>query len=197
MNLPRFFGTTLTTIPATVPYLSADAELVACWRRELDGSQCFKVGIIWQGNPKNGCDSRRSIPIECLLARVPGVELFCLQVGHGTEQLGTIIGDFPITDLCSRLDKLGQGAFIVTAAAMSTLDLIISCDTAGAHLAGALGRPVWLPLSYAAEWRWLADRDDSPWYPSMRLYRQPTLGDWPAVFERMALDLGRIARKSS
>ena len=191
LNLPRLFGTTLATVPSNVPYLSAEPNLVARWQKELEVDRVLKIGIVWQGNPKNGADYRRSIPIEffAALAAVPGVRLFSLQKGHGTEQLAKITGQFPITDLGGRLDF---GAFQMTAAAMRNLDLIISCDTACAHLAGALGRPVWMPLSRAAEWRWLTDRDDSPWYPTMRLFRQTKLGDWQFVFDKIAAALREL-----
>jgi len=193
MSLPRLLGTTLATVPAHVPYLAAEANLVERWRRELQHSSAFKVGVVWQGNPKNGSDCRRSFPLECLtsLAGVPGVELYSLQKGRGLEQLVRVLGDFSIVDLSGRLD-LGVGAFTVTAAAMCNLDLIICCDTASAHLAGAMGRPVWLALSYAADWRWLLQREDSPWYPTMRLFRQPQLSDWGAVFQDMAGTLPQL-----
>jgi tetratricopeptide (TPR) repeat protein len=185
MSLPRLVGTTLANVPAKIPYLSASAELVERWRRELGVVKAFKVGIVWQGNPGNGADGRRSFPLKSIapLGGIPGVQLFSLQKGKGTEQLADVIGDLPIIDLGGRLDF---GSFMVTAAAMSNLDLIVSCDTACVHLAGALGRPVWAALSYAGEWRWLREREDSPWYPTMRLFRQPKLGDWNAVFENMA-----------
>jgi hypothetical protein len=173
--------------------LSADADLVGRWRCELASVRAFKVGVVWQGSPDNGSDSRRSFPLASFapLAAVPGVELFSLQKGRGTEQLAEATGRFRITDLGSRLDLAG-GAFTGTAAVMRNLDLIVACDTASAHLAGALAVPVWVALSYAADYRWLLDREDSPWYPTMRLFRQPRLGDWAAVFERMAGELRRL-----
>ena len=191
MSLPRLFGTTtLANVPANIPYLSADPRLVERWRRELGNTKAFKIGVVWQGNPGNGADRRRSIPLTSMapLAAVPGVQLYSLQKGKGTEQLADVIGDFPIIDLGGRLDF---GSFVVTAAAMCDLDLTVSCDTSCVHLAGALGLPVWAALSYASEWRWLERREDSPWYPTMRIFRQPKLGDWTGLFEEMAKALGR------
>ena len=138
MSLPRLLGTTLTTVPANVPYLSADAELVERWRRELVGQErnpVLRVGIVWQGSSKYGKDYCRSIPLECFaaLAAVKGVQLYSLQKGRGTEQLADVIGRFPIIDLGGRLDL---GIFKVTAAAICNLDLIISCDTSCAPFGG-------------------------------------------------------------
>jgi hypothetical protein len=185
-------GTALATMPAAVPYLAADPDLVESWRKELSFSDGFKVGVVWQGNPKNAADRRRSVPLRQFepLAHVEGVRLFSLQKGTGAEQLAEATGRFPVIDYGSRLD-VRTGAFVDTAAAMKGLDLVISCDTAAAHLAGALGVPVWVPLSFAADWRWLLDREDSPWYPTLRLFRQEKLGDWGPVFARMAAELRR------
>jgi hypothetical protein len=185
MSLPRLLGTTVETIPASVPYLSADKALIERWRRELSTVRAFKVGIGWQGNPQNGTDYRRSIPLEqfAILANIPGVQLFGLQKGYGTDQLAKVIGDFPIIDLSGRLDL---GGFQVTAAAICNMDLVITSCTARAHLAGALGTPTWVALCFASEWRWLRERSDSPWYPTIRLFRQPEPGDWDTVFEQIA-----------
>jgi hypothetical protein len=119
------------------------------------------------------------------LARLDGVQLFSLQKGPGTEQLHQEAGGFTVTDLGSRLDETAV-AFMDTAAVMRSLDLIMTADTALAHLAGALGVPVWVALPSVPEWRWLLQREDSPWYPTMRLFRQTELGQWQGVFERMA-----------
>jgi hypothetical protein len=125
------------------------------------------------------------------LARIPGVQLISLQKGAGTEQLRELKDRLPISVLCDQLDE-EAGAFMDTAAIMQSLDLVITPDTATAHLAGGLGVPVWLALSALPDWRWMWQRDDSPWYPSMRLFRQDRLGDWRAVFERMATEIARI-----
>jgi hypothetical protein len=194
LSLPRIFGTTVTTVPTGVPYLAADSQRVERWRRELAPLHAFKVGIVWQGNPEYLADYRRSPPLALygLLARVPGVQLFSLQKGDGIEQFADITGEFLVTDLGGRSDVVG-GAFVDTAAIMPNLDLVITSDTATAHLAGALGVTTWVPLSYAADWRWLLDREDCPWYPTMRLFRQAELGNWKPVFERVARELDELA----
>jgi Tfp pilus assembly protein PilF len=194
LSLPAIFGTTLATIPASIPYLRADPVLVASWRRDLAALPGFMVGIAWQGNPNYPGDRRRSFPAAHFegLARVPGVRLISLQKGPGTEQLGRLanrLGDLagskqpPILDLGDRLDA--TAAFLDTAAVMKCLDLVIAPNSVLVHLAGALGVPVWLPLAAAADWRWLLERSDSPWYPTVRLFRQSQEGDWDEVFERI------------
>jgi tetratricopeptide (TPR) repeat protein len=196
LSLPGVFQTSVETIPGKTPYLFADPERADFWRRELEPFPDFKVGICWQGNPKQGSDRLRSIPLIhfASLARMRGVRLFSLQREPGAEQLRDLGDAFPIIDLARRLDLAG-GAFLDTAAVMTHLDLVITCDTAIAHLAGALGVPVWLALSAAADWRWLDGRQDSPWYPTMRLFRQSKLGRWDDVFERMAEELKHKAEK--
>ncbi len=177
--------------PAEIPYLWADANLVETWGRELSNFPEFKVGIVWQGDPRYSEDRHRSFPLNCLapLARLDGVRIFSLQKGPGTEQLRNV--DFPIIEFQSRLDE-GSGAFMDTAAVMQNLNLVITSDTALAHLAGALAVPVWVALSFSPEWRWLRDREDSPWYPTMRLFRQRELGNWNPVFERMATEVAKL-----
>ncbi len=192
LSLPRVLGTTLASVPANVPYVFADNDLVKRWQGELKRLNGFRVGIAWQGDPAYRCDRDRSIPLRHFapLARVPGVRLINLQKGPGVEQLREVAGLVPVLDLGPRLDEK-TGAFMDTAAVMTCLDLVITSDTAVAHLAGALGVPVWLALTFAPEWRWLRDREDSPWYPSMRLFRQTQRGDWEGVFRRMAGELRR------
>jgi tetratricopeptide (TPR) repeat protein len=190
MSLPRILGTTLATLPADVPYLSADAALVQRWRGELALYPGFRIGVAWQGNPGNPADRHRSFPLDCLapLARLPGVRLISLQKGPGVEQIAGRSGQFPLVELGSRLDE-SSGPFMDTAAVMMNLDLVISACTSLAHLAGALAVPVWVALKFAPEWRWLYDREDSPWYPTARLFRQPRPGDWAGAFDRMAAAL--------
>jgi tetratricopeptide (TPR) repeat protein len=191
MSLPGLFGTTLDTIPRDVPYLKANSELVEQWRGELAKYAGFKVGIVWQGRPLARGDSARSIPlVEFAALAEAGVQLFSLQKGAGSEQLGKLGGRFEVVDLGPSLD-VDTGAFMDTAAAMRNLDLVVTCDTAAAHLAGGLGVPVWVALSAAPEWRWLEHREESPWYPSMRLFRQTAFGQWADVFARMARELSR------
>lgn len=191
LSLPRKFNTTLETIPSGEPYLFADPSLVERWRNELSYINAFKVGINWQGNPKYRGDQRRSIPLAHFgpLSSIPGVRLLSLQMGFGTEQLREI--RFSVSELGYQVDK-GAGAFMDTAAIMMNLDLFITSDTALAHLAGALGIPTWLALPYAPDWRWLLNRDDCPWYPNMRLFRQYEFDDWESIFERMADQLRNL-----
>jgi tetratricopeptide (TPR) repeat protein len=190
LDLPRIFRTTLATVPARVPYLFADPGLIETWRRELAEGPALKVGIAWQGNPKFPGDCLRSIPLRHFapLGRREGVRLFALQKGAGREQLDPVLADFHVTDLGARLDE-SSGAFMDTAAVMMTLDLVVTTDTAMAHLAGALGVPVWVALGVGADWRYLVDREDSPWYPTMRLFRQRRLFEWDELFEKIAAAL--------
>jgi hypothetical protein len=190
LSLPRILGTTEATIPAGVPYLRADPARVAHWRGELAALPGFQVGISWQGNPDNPTDYKRSAPLEAFapLAGVPGVRLVSLQKGHGAEQLQGVLGRWPVTDLASRIVDWAD-----TAAILGNLDLVVCVDTALAHLAGALAVPVWVALPFVADWRWLVDREDSPWYPTMRLFRQGRRGDWAGVFRRLAEELARRA----
>jgi tetratricopeptide (TPR) repeat protein len=190
MSLPRILGTTLATLPAQVPYLSADPELVQRWRQELAAYPGFRIGIAWQGNPHSPADRHRSFPLDCLapLAGLPEVRLFSLQKGPGTEQIDQRAERFPLVELGSRLDE-ATGPFMDTAAVMMNLDLVISACTSLAHLAGALAVPVWVALKFAPEWRWLYHRDDSPWYPTARLFRQPQPGDWAGAFDGMVAAL--------
>jgi tetratricopeptide (TPR) repeat protein len=201
LSLPCILQTTLANIPSRGPYLSVVAEVIERWRQEIvkdGGGSSLKVGIVWQGNPRfaqpecRAADRRRSIPLAYFeaLARVPGVRLFSLQKGYGTEQLVAWKERLGIIDLGARLAD-----FTDTAALMMNLDLIISADTAPLHLAGALGRPVLAALPFSGCWRWLHDRVDSPWYPSMKLYRQRQPGDWQEVFARIAGDLSKLCRE--
>jgi hypothetical protein len=185
LSAPYALGTTAATIPCQVPYLWSDRELTGRWRQELAEIEGFKIGIVWQGSRHFHLDRLRSIPLAhfAALARLPGVQLISLQKGFGSEQTATI--DFPLVDLSGRLDEV-TGPFMDTAAVIRNLDLVLTPDTAIAHLAGALGAPVWVALQLSPDWRWLRRRDDSPWYPTMRLFRQTTLGNWPEVFERIA-----------
>jgi tetratricopeptide (TPR) repeat protein len=187
LSLPGIMRTTLETIPADVPYLFPAKDLLAHWQQELQTIPGFKVGICWQGNPDYKADRERSIPLAefAPLAPVPGVQLISLQKGHGAEQVAHLSARFPIIDLANRLD-VSSGPLMDTAAVMKSLDLIITADTAIAHLAGGLGAPVWIALPYVAHWCWLWDRDDSPWYPAARLFRQPERGNWKPVFTRLA-----------
>jgi Flp pilus assembly protein TadD len=192
LSLPRVFRTALAAVPAEVPYLRADPALVEHWRGELGTTAAFKVGIAWQGNPDFPGDAMRSMPLAHFapLARIPGVHLISLQKGRGQEQIKVVTRRFAVTDLGGRFDE-AAGPFMDTAAVMKNLDLIITSDSAIAHLAGALGARVWVALAIGPDWRWLVDREDSPWYPTMRLFRQRRAHDWDEVFERIAAELRR------
>lgn len=193
MSLPGIFGTNLANLPAKTPYLSAQQRLIEHWRKELRALSGFKIGIAWKGSAANKGDVRRSIPLAQFapLARVPGVHLLSLQKGPGAEQLAENADRLTVIDLGDRLDE-ANGPFMDTAAVMLNLDLVVTADTATAHLAGALGVPVWIALPFMPDWRWLLGRDDSPWYPTARLFRQPRLGDWTDVFERMTAEVAKL-----
>ncbi|HEV3117774.1 MAG TPA: tetratricopeptide repeat protein [Gemmataceae bacterium] len=198
LSLPRILGTTVATIPAPIPYVFADAGLIAHWQGELSRYPAtFKIGVTWQGNPGFSADRRRSFPLKLFapLAGMPGVQLFSLQKTHGLDQLAGAAERFSIIDLGSKLDE-ASGPFTDTAAVIRNLDLVIGPDTSICHLAGALGVPVWLCLSYSAEWRWLLEREDTPWYPATRLFRQQRPGDWEGVFERISRELEEARQKS-
>jgi tetratricopeptide (TPR) repeat protein len=185
LSLPLAFDTQLSTIPADVPYLSAEPQRVARWSTRLQGLAGLRVGIAWQGNPNVErliWAQGRSFPLEVLgpLADLPGVSLVSLQKGAGVEQLRDCAFRDRVFDLGPDFDQ-GPDAFLDTAAVMAGLDLVISSDTSVAHLAGSLGRPVWVALNAAPDWRWMLERSDSPWYPTMRLFRQSALGEWGAV----------------
>ena len=182
LSLPERFGTALETIPANVPYLSADPQRVAEWgqrlRRDPPG---FRVGLCWAGSRTNPNHSRRSIPAQELaaLGGIPGVVFYSLQVDGG----GGARVPIPLVDHTPAIRD-----FADTAALVCHLDLVVSVDTAAAHLAGALGRPVWTLLPAIPEWRWLTDRPDSPWYPTMRLLRKET-PSWNHLLKRVAEDM--------
>jgi Tfp pilus assembly protein PilF len=192
MSLPFVFSTTLETIPAPVPYLSADTELSAAWTARLAGSARLKVGIAWAGNPRHHNDRNRSIPSPLFapLARAKGIAFHSLQkrIGAADHVLAPTV--LNLIDHSADLND-----FADTAALIASLDLVISVDTAVAHLTGAMGKPTWLLLPYAPDWRWLLHRENSPWYPTMRLFRQKRLGDWKEVIERVlaALQTNQIA----
>jgi tetratricopeptide (TPR) repeat protein len=184
LSLPLVFGTTAETIPRDVPYLTVDAERVQRWQDRI-GRDGFRIGICWQGS-KLPVDVGRSFPLSALetISRTPGIRLISLQKGYGCEQLDSMPAGMRVEVLGDDFDA-GPDAFLDTAAAMASMDLVISSDTAVAHLAGALGRPTWVALKHVPDWRWLRERDDSPWYPGHRLFRQQQRGAWDDVFRRM------------
>jgi len=197
LSLPLAFNTRLDTIPAQVPYLTAETQRTARWMQRLGALPGLRVGIAWQGNlavEKLIWARGRSIPLAALepLAQLRRVSLVSLQKGPGLEQLRNVPFAERIIDLSAELDR-GPDAFLDTAAVMAGLDLVISSDTAVAHLAGALGRPVWTVLPASPEWRWGLERSDSPWYPTMRLFRQTTDGDWNTVVAAIAEALQNLS----
>jgi len=180
--LPAIFRTTLDTLPCQIPYLAPRAELVEHWRQEIPANGCFRIGIAWHGNPRHHNDAARSIPLAKFapLVRLPGVQIYSLQMGHGSEQLQSLERSTGVVDLSHR----GQG-YEHTAAIMRNLELVITADSSPAHVAGALGVPVWVASPRAGDWRWMIEREDSPWYPTMRLFHQRRDGDWDEVFGRI------------
>jgi len=188
MSAPRVFATRADNVPADVPYLFARPELENTWRERLVNYKERRIGIVWQGSRDHPADRDRSAPLAAL-APVAGlnVQLISLQKGFGAEQLPLCGFRDAIVDFGESLDA--GGMFLDTAAIMKNLDLVITVDTALAHLAGALGVKVWLALSKVPDWRWLQERSDTPWYPTMRLFRQTTAGDWNSVFAAMAKEL--------
>lgn len=190
LSLPRLLQLRPDSLPPPSSYLTADERLTADWRDRLAAIEGVRVGIVWQGSPTYLADSLRSIPLREFepLARVPGVRLISLQQFVGLEQLHEIADRFPVVTLGQDVDG-STGAFMDTAAIMRNLDLIVSADTSSLHLAGALGCRAWAALTFFHEWRWLQGRDDTVWYPAVRLFRQQKLGDWRGVFEAMAAAL--------
>ncbi len=182
MDLPITFGTVLDTIPVAVPYLRAPGEA---------GPRApgFHIGIAWRGNPRHENDRNRSCPLERFLGLldVSGVTLHGLQVGEAAGDIAALGAGALIADRGQHL-----GDFADTAAAVRDLDLVVSVDTALVHLAGALGRPVWTLLPHAPDWRWMLGRQDSPWYPTMRLFRQPAPGDWDGAFTAVVAALREV-----
>jgi hypothetical protein len=185
MSAPLVFGTRIETIPVSMPYLRLDEAKVQHWRERLASiGGGTMIGIAWTGNPKP--DPNRTIPGELLapLARVKGVRWISLQKDAQRN---------PPPAFFEMLDWTGElHDFDDTAALAASLDLVISIETVIAHLAGAIARPTWTLLPHFSGWRWLHGREDSPWYPTMRLFRQPRAGDWPAVIERVANELSAV-----
>jgi hypothetical protein len=188
--LPRLFGTTLQTIPADIPYLAADPKPSSIWRERLSRRPAgLKVGIAWAGSPAFREDRFRSPHLKAFspLANLSGVQFFSLQKGPPAEEVLLAPSALNIIDWTKEIHDFDD-----TAALIASLDLVVSSDTAVVHVAGALGKPVWTILHYAPGFFWMVNRDDSPWYPTMRLFRQRTPGDWETVFRRVAEELRSI-----
>ena len=187
MSLPGIFNTNLNNIPNKIPYLKAKPRLTKRFKDEINTNN-FKIGIVWAGNPTQDNDKNRSTTFEKfkILKKIPGVDLFSLQKGKKSRQLDD-------TYLINVADKISD--FSDTAAIIENLDLIISVDTSVTHLSGAMGKLTWTLLTYMPDWRWLLDRNDSPWYPGMKLFRQPRPGDWNSVFNEVSKELRRLLGK--
>jgi Flp pilus assembly protein TadD len=185
LELPRIFGTALETIPADVPYLRADPVKAQPWRARFSRDE-LNVGIVWAGHPSHPEDRTRSCHLQDFmqLSNIPGVRLFGLQKGDAAAQVKDLASGTGPENLGEKLDDFAQ-----TAAAIENLDLVISVDTAVLHLAGAMAKPVWGILAFTPDWRWMLDRQDSPWYPTMKLFRQRQHGDWDDVFKRVSEEL--------
>jgi tetratricopeptide (TPR) repeat protein len=189
MSLPLAFGTTMDTIPSQIPYLTAEPSETHTLAERRNGCG-LRVGLAWAGNPQHRSDEQRSMPLRALLplAEVPGIHWISLQRGPACAQMQSLARQFPLVDASS-----GCRDFAETAALASTLDLIISVDTSVAHLAGAMGLPLWVALPRLADWRWLDEGENCAWYPTARLFRQEKDGDWTDPVERMAEELWRVA----
>jgi len=190
MSLPLAFGTELHTIPADIPYIRVPQERLARWRERLGERAGLRVGIAWAGSLAHKNNHKRSIALERFVAllQVPGVTFICLQREVTGEEAALLRGHASVTVIGEEL-----GDFADTAAVVSMLDLVVSVDTALVHLAGAIGKPVFVLLPFSPDFRWLLDREDSPWYPTARLFRQPRIGDWESVLERVRDELTRLS----
>jgi hypothetical protein len=191
LSMPLAFKTDERGIPADIPYLRAEPDRAERWRLRL-GDHGFKIGVAWQGS-KLGTHFGKSFQVTWLrdISQLPSIRLISLQKNEGSEQVTTLPDGMKVETLGDDFD-CGPDAFLDTAAVMENLDLVITADTSIAHLAGALGRPTWVALRLVPDWRWLLDRHDSPWYPTMRLFRQQTRDDWSSVFSAMERELTRM-----
>lgn len=190
MSLPLMFGTTLETVPSQIPYLAADPADIEVWQKRLGNSKNLRVGLVWYARQAQLLSRKRLCPLVALspLASIPGIEFYTLQIGEGAEQLKECEFGNSIRDFTVHIQD-----FADTAAFIANLDLVITIDTAVAHLAGAIDKPTWLLLPFAAEWRWMEHRRDCPWYPSMRLFRQPVHEDWSSVAASVVTELNSLA----
>lgn len=189
LSLPGQCHTTLESVPSDVPYIFPDMHFVKLWAPRLESLKGLRVGIAWQGNPDHRGDHLRSFPLALFeaLGKIDGITLVSLQRNFGAEQLERVKGEFDVVSF-DGIDEEADG-FLRTAAIMKNLDLVISADTSIAHLAAAMGAPTWIAIAVASDWRWLRRREDSPWYPTVRLFRQKEPGDWKDVFQRLAVAL--------
>lgn len=184
-GLPRLFATTLETIPAPIPYVRADPAKAEHWRRRLDAlvpEGYRRLGLVWAGRPAHGNDFNRSMPLDRLgaLAALDGIALVSLQMGPAQAQIGRYFGRAPLINLGAEIQD-----FTDTMAILAGLDRLVAVDTGVAHLAGAMGRPVSILIPFAPDWRWLLERTDTPWYPTVTLHRQNRPSDWEAAVQSM------------
>jgi len=197
MSLPYYFHTTLQTIPSSFPYLYADPKLVNHWKEELKTNSNFKIGICWGTSPYyeqfKSAFSKKAINLATFapLARCPGVTLYSLQKMDGLDQLNDLPNGMVVHNFGDDFD-FKHGRFMDTAAVIENIDLVVTVDTSVAHLAGALGKKVWVLLPQVADWRWMLNRKDSPWYPTMQLFRQTVSGDWDSVMDEVYKDLTQL-----
>jgi hypothetical protein len=182
LSLPGIFGTSLNTIPSHIPYITVDSTLGTQWKKQLGHDNDFKIGIVWAGNPTHTYNDNRSCSLSDFapLADIPDLIFYSLQKGPASAEVNDPPEGMKIINLEDSLID-----FADTAAVIANLDLVISVDTAVVHLAGAIDKPVWTLHSYVPDWRWLLNRDDSPWYPGMHLFRQTQLNNWEGVFEQV------------
>jgi tetratricopeptide (TPR) repeat protein len=191
IHLARVFGTELATIPSHVPYLSCDPAKAKHFAHRMKEHRGLKVGVGWAGTWKHANDYERSIRPEVFaeIGCARNITFYSVQKNDGTaDRVAMDQSKLPLIDWTGELADFSD-----TAALMANLDLVVSVDTSIVHLAGALARPVWTLLAFAPDWRWMRDREDSPWYPTMRLFRQPTYGDWKSVIERVTNELSSLA----
>jgi hypothetical protein len=189
LSLPGIFQTRPALIPDQVPYLFADPAKLPRWQDDGAAGE-VKIGIVWAGSKVHVNDRRRSCPLEHFkgLSGIPHIQLYSLQTESSVAEIESCGFPDAIIHWGDQLEDFSD-----TAAAISNLDLLITVDTAAAHLAGAMGHRVWLLLAFVSDWRWFTDRSDSPWYPSMRLFRQSTPGDWPSVLQQVGCALQQFS----
>ena len=192
LDLPRIFATTIEDIPSEVPYLSAEPAKTKYWKGKLD-SKSFKVGLVWAGSPRHQNDHNRSCPPNYFvpLAKIKGIKLYNLQKDPPSNKKTELVKDISIEYIGREFED-----FTDTAAAIENMDLVISVDTSVLHLAGAMGKPVWAIIPFVPDWRWMLDRQDSPWYPTMRLFRQKEPGNWDELLTRLAEQLQILVQLS-
>ncbi len=188
LDMPGLFETTLENIPCKIPYLYAEAAKTAYWRDRVD-SGYFRVGLVWSGSELHGNDRNRSCPLRhfSALTKIKGVKLYGLQKDPAARQIEELAADMAVISLGEEFED-----FADTAGAVENMDLVISVDTSMLHLAGAMGKAVWALLPFVPAWQWMLERPDSPWYPTMRLFRQDRQGDWRGLFEQVARMLHKL-----